>query len=72
MHDLHTLFPHTLELVHSLPAVHAERSRFCWDEGKRSRAAAEEDPAQMKEAMLMERDTRSHSPQALHPNTDIS
>jgi len=58
------LLPHILELVHSLLAAHAERSRFCWDEGKRRRVAAEEDPVQMKGAMLME-GTRSHSPQVL-------
>lgn len=63
--DRQRLLLHTLELAHSLLAVRAEKSRFCWDEAKRSRPAAEEDPVQMKEAMLMERDTRSHSPQAL-------
>lgn len=63
--DRQTLLPHTLELAHSLLAVHAERNRFCWDEGKRSRAAAEEDPVQTKGAKLMERDTKSHSPQPL-------
>lgn len=38
---------------------------FCWDEAKTSSSAAEEDPAQMKEAVLMEMYTESHSPQAL-------
>lgn len=43
--------PRILEPAHSPLAVRAGRSRFCWDEGKRSRAAAEEDPVQMKEAV---------------------
>lgn len=67
-----TLPPRILELAHIPLVARAERSRFCSGEERRSRAAREEDPAQMKEAMLMQRDTGSHSPPALYTATQIS
>lgn len=60
-----TLPPHILELGHNPLAAAAGRSRLCLGEERRSRAAREEDPVQMKEVMLMQRDTGSHSPLAL-------
>lgn len=60
-----TLLPRKLGLARILLVARAGRSRFCLGEERRSRAAGEEDPAQRKEAMLMQRDTWSHSPPAL-------
>lgn len=58
-----TLPPHKLELARSLLVAHAEM--FCSGWETRSRAAAEEGPEQMREVMLMEKDTKTHSPPAL-------
>lgn len=55
----------TLVLARSLLAAHAGSSRFCWDEERRSMAAKEEDPVQMKGATSTEWDTASHSAPAL-------
>lgn len=58
--DKKTLPPHRHELAHSPLAAPSERSRFCWDEERRSRAAAEEDPVQMKEVTSTVMGTESH------------
>lgn len=67
-----TMPPRILVLARSLLVADAGRSRFCWDEERRSRAAAEEDPVQMREVMSTERDKGSHSQPALHARTEIS
>lgn len=64
--------PRILGLARSLPVARAGRSRFCSGEGRRSRAASEEDPAQMKGATSMETDTGSHSPPALRGRAWLS
>lgn len=65
--DKQTLPPRILEFARSPLAARAERSRFCWDEGRTSRTAAEEDPVQMKEVTSVERHKVSHTPPALAP-----
>lgn len=67
-----TLPPRILVLAHILLVARAGRSRFCLGEERRSRAAKEEDPAQMKEAMLMQWDTGCHSPPVLYTRTEKS
>lgn len=63
--DKHTLLPRILELARTLPAARAERCSFCWAGGKWRRAAAEGDPVQMMEVMLMGKGMRLRSLQIL-------
>lgn len=64
--DWQTSSPRIPVPAHSPLVARAGRSRFWWDEERKSRAVTEEDPAQMMGGRSMEtQDTGSHSPPAL-------